>query len=70
MLKAVQFSSNGNKLATAAYDNKVMVWDLNTNSLIQTIDMGGYVSNIAFFPYRSYSTASLQDCIVDAYRTF
>jgi uncharacterized protein with WD repeat len=45
---AVQFSPDGSKLASAAYDKKVMVWDLNTNSPIQTIDVGGYVSDIAF----------------------
>jgi WD40 repeat protein len=51
-VNAVQFSPDGSKLASAAYDNKIMVWDLNThmNSAIQTIDVGGYVSDIAFSP--------------------
>jgi hypothetical protein len=34
----------------AAYDEKIMVWDLNTHSPIETIDVGGYVSDIAFSP--------------------
>jgi WD40 repeat protein len=47
---AVQFSSDGGKLASASRDKKVMVWDLNTNSQVQTIDVGGYVSYLAFSP--------------------
>ena len=47
---AVQFSPDGSKLASASYDKKAIVWDLNTNSSIQTIHVGGYVSDIAFSP--------------------
>jgi WD40 repeat protein len=45
---AVQFSPDGSKLASASGDRKVMVWDLNTNSPIQTIDVKGYVRDLAF----------------------
>jgi WD40 repeat protein len=45
---AVQFSPDGSKLASASYDKKVTVWDLNTNSPVQTISVGGYVSDLAF----------------------
>jgi WD40 repeat protein len=47
---AVQFSPDGSKLASASYDKKVMVWDLNTNSPFQTIDVGRYVLDLAFSP--------------------
>ena len=46
----MQFSPDGSKLASASDDKKAIVWDLNTNSSIQTIHVGGYVSDIAFSP--------------------
>jgi WD40 repeat protein len=49
-VNAVQFSPDGSKLVSASSDKKVMVWDMNTNSLVQTIDVGGYVSDLAFSP--------------------
>jgi WD40 repeat protein len=47
---AVQFSQDGSKLASASYDKKVMVWNHNTTLHVQTIDVGGYVSDLAFSP--------------------
>jgi WD40 repeat protein len=47
---AVQFSPDGSKLVSASTNKKAMVWDLNTNSRVQTIDVGRYVSDLAFSP--------------------
>jgi WD40 repeat protein len=48
-VNAVQFSPDGSKLASAS-DYEKVVWDLNTNSPVQTIDVGRYVSDLAFSP--------------------
>ena len=45
---AVQFSRDGRKLASASRDGKVIVWDLTTNTLMEVIDVGGYVPDLAF----------------------
>ena len=50
VVRAVQFSPDGSKLASASTDNHVIVWDLNINLPIQTIDVEGYVTNLAFSP--------------------
>jgi WD40 repeat protein len=47
-VKAVQFSRDGKKLASASSDEQVILWDVNTTSQIENIDVGGYVSDLAF----------------------
>jgi WD40 repeat protein len=37
---AVQFSPDGSKLASASYDDKVMVWDLSTGVRLHTLEAG------------------------------
>jgi WD40 repeat protein len=51
---AVHFSPDGSKLASASWDKKVMVWDPRTKSPVQTISVGGYVSDLAFSPDEVY----------------
>jgi WD40 repeat protein len=45
---AVQFSRDGSKLASASDDGTVIVWDLTTNTLMEEIDVKGFVSDLAF----------------------
>jgi WD40 repeat protein len=45
---ALQFSADGSKLASASYDKKVIVWDSHKTLPIETIDVEGYVSELAF----------------------
>jgi WD40 repeat protein len=48
VVTAVQFSPDGSKLASASWDRKIMVWDLNGISPIETINVEGHVSDLAF----------------------
>jgi WD40 repeat protein len=45
---AVQFSADGSKLASASCDKKVMVWGLHKTLPIEMINVGDYVSDLAF----------------------
>jgi WD40 repeat protein len=51
---AVQFSPDGSKLASASDDGKVIVWDLNRFRPTETINVEGYVSDLAFSTDGSY----------------
>jgi WD40 repeat protein len=42
------FSPDGSKLASASLDKKVVVWDPNTSSSVEMVDVGGRVSELAF----------------------
>jgi WD40 repeat protein len=47
-VSAVQFSPDGSKLASASWDKKVMVWGLHKTLPIEMINVGDYVSDLAF----------------------
>jgi WD40 repeat protein len=47
-VNAVHFSADGSKLASASNDGKVSLWDLTTNTLMEVIDVGSYISDLAF----------------------
>jgi hypothetical protein len=51
---AVQFSRDGSRLASVSYDGKVIVWDPNTGALLQTLDTGAFVSDMAFSANESF----------------
>jgi WD40 repeat protein len=63
---AVQFSPDGSKLASESDDGKVMVWDLNTKSPVQTISVGGPVSDLAFFRDGTYLTTNIGSFKLDS----
>ena len=47
-VKAVQFSPDGSKLASASHPGGVIVWDLTMNTRMEVIDVKDYVSDFAF----------------------
>ena len=65
-VKAVQFSSDGSKLASASHDHTVIVWDPNTGALLQTLDARLFVLDVTFSANGSFQQTKIGNFALQA----